>query len=618
MSSAKKIKRLFEHSHVTVGAKVDERIIDDALTILDESKQTESVESKLAIWRPILKNPLVEIAAAAVVIFAFALLFHNGSVNVTSTAFGLDDVIAVLNKAQWMHSRYEIIGTETKPNNIGEENSLSGFWHSVSPSRTIDISTDGTIIFKESSLGKETVYYPKSNTITISYSGIKSKSRYSSIADMVMGDIARQKESGAKVTYTDGFLEGSPVKIVNIDMSEASDRLDSNVTVFVDPVTHLPIRVKHNRILGETVNSNIYLVYEFPQQGPTDIYEAGAPRDAKVEIIYGRDNPRLITTPDNPDLVQALSPYNKARENIISDYILITTYEYDSTVRLLDVVYKQGKKQRSECYSGRKLVFPDSGNEFAEYGFGYLLKWSQEQFNKHVELSQKHKDEHLSVGIYDGKNFSNIEKNLNDNRITEGKRHWPDYHHRFWGLNNLSDWGWPDIPPKNNINQTENEYSRENGLLAFERILEPDVSSGKLICAAKKEIYYLDPNHDCMCVRKEEYQHFIMGGMEIKDVEFDMNEISEELTCVQFVSEFGQTQGGQWYPKKIETHSKSWDDDGRVMPLSLSFITTLYLKTNPVFTEGIFDPARLPIIPITNSTTAGMMTERKINKPFLY
>ena len=119
-----------------------------------------------------------------------------------------------------------------------------------------------------------------------------------------------------------------------------------------------------------------------------------------------------------------------------------------------------------------------------------------------------------------------------------------------------------------------------------------------------------------MCVRKEEFQYCIMGGIEIKDIEFDVNEISEELSSVQFVSEFGQTENGRWYPKKIETHSKSRESNGDEKPLSLSFVNTLYLKTNPKFPEGIFDPSKLPVLP--NSKATGMIMERQTSELFVY
>jgi len=124
-----------------------------------------------------------------------------------------------------------------------------------------------------------------------------------------------------------------------------------------------------------------------------------------------------------------------------------------------------------------------------------------------------------------------------------------------------------------------------------------DIRNGKIFVTAQKTINYLYPSRDYMCVRREMFYHPLSGGLgdtKIKDVDFDPNEIPDEPSFVRFVSEFGQTENGQWYPKKIETHSKSLDRNGNEKPLSLSSINTLYLKTNPLFPEGIFDPKNLP------------------------
>ena len=546
------------------------------------SEQNEQPARVYKIAQKAMKNPVTKFAAAAIIIIAVILILQNTSVNITSTAFGLDDVIAAMNKAQWMHSKYVNLKSAVELNNNYKENKLAGSWFAVNPYRQINISTD-TIIYDELTLGKQTVYYPKSNTITISYKGLNSKVEYPGIAEMVMKDISDYEKRGAKVTYNKVRLDGSSVMIINIDTSEATNMIDSNFTLYVNPKTRLPTKLKHNRINGRKIKSDVYLVYDFPEKGPSDIYEAGAPRDAKVMITHSKDNPYIIETPDVPALVQALKQYNSAREKMISDYILIATYEYDSTIRMLDVIYHQGKNrnenQRSICYSTRSLVESQGDNDLLEYNFDSLLEWSKIKDN----------DYQCTAIIHKGSRFFSAETGLKDPWITEGMRNWP------LGMNNLLDWGWPEILPKANVSQIENDYSSKNNLTAFERTTEPEVGNSKLMNPAQKDIYYLDPSHDFMCVRKEEYKHFVMGGTPVKDIKFDVNEISKEISCIHSVVEFGQTQNGQWYPKIIETYSKSWDIDGNEKPLSLSFTTTLYLKINPDFPERFFNPEELPV-----------------------
>ncbi len=89
MSSAKKIKRLFAKSDVTVNSKVDDKIINDALTAFDKSEKTKPVSAEPNIWRIITKNRITKLAAAAVIIIAVLIGINHfgGSIDVTTVAW---------------------------------------------------------------------------------------------------------------------------------------------------------------------------------------------------------------------------------------------------------------------------------------------------------------------------------------------------------------------------------------------------------------------------------------------------------------------------------------------------------------------------------------------------
>ena len=554
-----------------------------------KSQTTEQKKNPVRIYKIgkiIMKNPVRKFAAAAVIIIVLSLMLNNGSVDIITPAFGLDDITAAMQKAEWVHCTMtleELSGdTDASPIGIGE-----GWesWESINPSLSIEKHSNGKIFFTETDTAKTFRYDPETNIITVVYE-IPSASRetYTSISDMFNKTLNDLKKQFDKVKYEKGVFEGRPVTTISVDVDYTSEGgLHSIISFIVDSETYLPIKMSVQQTsLKKNLTGKMTGIFGYPNTGPKDIYEAGAPRDAKVVRIEAADNR------DNPELVEVLEPYNKARENLVSDYILITTYQYGSWVRTIDVIYNQGRKQRSEYRPVWRSV--NSEKDKIAYkkalgdSFESLLKWSQDYLNT--------EGRNLGIYIYDGEYYYRTEKDPLDEWTIHEKAHRPD--HNPIGLNDLSECGWPKILPKNNVKQVENEYSKENGLIAFERISEPDIRDGKLARAAQKDIYYLDPSHDYMCVRKEDFLHRTGDNNEVKDVEFEPNEIQDELSSVRFVSEFGQTDKGQWYPEKIETHSKSRDADGKEKPLSLSFIYTLYLKTNPVFPEGIFDPNNLP------------------------
>ncbi|GAF67443.1 unnamed protein product [marine sediment metagenome] len=70
----------------------------------------------------------------------------------------------------------------------------------------------------------------------------------------------------------------------------------------------------------------------------------------------------------------------------------------------------------------------------------------------------------------------------------------------------------------------------------------------------------------------------------------DPNIIPEDLTSIREVAELARTDTGQWYPKKIKT----WLNNNMAKLGEPTHIETVYLRTDPQFPKGIFDPKNLP------------------------
>ena len=73
MRSAKKIRKLFAESRVTVRPEADERISRDALAAAQESKQGTLTLRGAKGWRTIMKSRITKLAAAAVIIIAVSV-----------------------------------------------------------------------------------------------------------------------------------------------------------------------------------------------------------------------------------------------------------------------------------------------------------------------------------------------------------------------------------------------------------------------------------------------------------------------------------------------------------------------------------------------------------------
>ncbi len=76
MNSAEKIRKLFAKSDITVNSKVDDRIINDALTAFNEPEKTKSLSAGPNRWRMIMKNRIAKVAAAAAIIAIMVVGMH--------------------------------------------------------------------------------------------------------------------------------------------------------------------------------------------------------------------------------------------------------------------------------------------------------------------------------------------------------------------------------------------------------------------------------------------------------------------------------------------------------------------------------------------------------------
>jgi hypothetical protein len=158
--------------------------------------------------------------------------------------------------------------------------------------------------------------------------------------------------------------------------------------------------------------------------------------------------------------------------------------------------------------------------------------------------------------------------------------------------------GWPiltySIQPDTEAKVSETDYSRENGLICIEFVRPGKVSQENTVTLPSRELYYLDPKSDYICVRQESLRQrdIIWKDKDNSWLEgIDPNEIPpDELPQIREVIEVAKTEAGQCYPKKMARYS----DDGTPREEKRMLIPTVYLQTTPQFPEGIFDPDNLP------------------------
>ena len=121
----------------------------------------------------------------------------------------------------------------------------------------------------------------------------------------------------------------------------------------------------------------------------------------------------------------------------------------------------------------------------------------------------------------------------------------------------------------------------------------------KLVTAAEKTLFYIDPEHDYICVRIESFRHPVpppYGDTTLNMPVIDPIDIPVEPYLVIEVEQFSQTDTGHWFPSRIRTTDKqSWSNPGSGWEMrETKSNIRLFIDTNPEFPDSIFDPEKLP------------------------
>jgi hypothetical protein len=314
-------------------------------------------------------------------------------------------------------------------------------WESVRPLRRIEKLKSGKIYFTESNIGKTSSYDPATNKITIEHRApAESQQEYASIADMYIQQFAELEKKGAKINYEDGVCDGVSAKIMNLDFA-SGEGINTNISMVLDPATYLPKRCIAEQRDSKGLYARMSARFDYPETGPRDIYEAGAPRDAKVVVV---DN-----TPD-PEFLEAITPYNAARENLPARHILVFTQAREKSIWRTCIIFKDGRRERLE--DRWDADEPQESVPAAE-DFDAMLAWA---------LSVDAKT--IKVQIYDGQYIHYARRDSEGMWSVAEKEHSPEKmsHSIIRGLD------WLGRPWIYNGKLFENDYSQENNLVCVE------------------------------------------------------------------------------------------------------------------------------------------------------
>lgn len=266
------IKRRFEQiSKFQTSPEIVARDLEmtrKTLTILTSEPQTLG----LNIWRIIMKSKITKLAAAAVIIIAIAAGINRFGVKVQMTSPAIAQIIDNTRKMPWMHAVLE--GTAS-PGRSSERLEAwaafeSGIYASTSP---------GIIGFIQGNVKQE--YNPSSQTITTSYFSNDTLQKMGSIAAYWERMMKMFSDAEAQIIKEKVQYHGKKAISYNVNVSLGGQPLE--ISMIIDTEKELPVFL-NQKVLDTDgqVLTEINGYFDYPDKGPSNIYDLGVPQDAKV------------------------------------------------------------------------------------------------------------------------------------------------------------------------------------------------------------------------------------------------------------------------------------------------------------------------------------------------
>ena len=289
MIPLKDVKCLIRKRRYDADRKVCTRVLSNVLEAFNEAK--EQAASNLRLRTKTRNRRITKLAAAVVMAVGLisSITLFDG---LLSPTFALDDVWAAMAKAEWVHMTWQYADHDIESGGVTNQ-AVEG-WTSVRPPRTTQIYRDKSVSFTaydEVAGVSHTQNYSAQTQVLTSIFRYEKSNQYSTIVDAFLGGISELEKKGATVEYRDDVYHGNPVKVIRVDFTDDSGvRIQGSV--MADASTYLPINATSSyQESGKSRTENV--VFDYPETGPTDIYQAGVPRDAEVRVVDYRPSPEF-------------------------------------------------------------------------------------------------------------------------------------------------------------------------------------------------------------------------------------------------------------------------------------------------------------------------------------
>jgi hypothetical protein len=246
-----------------------------------QSQETEPARHGPAMRRMIMRTTVTKLAVAAAIVIAAMLGMYIVTGSFDGTSVTTAQVRQAMDNVDWMQVRDKV------------QNATA--WLSFASKIQVAVNGEGKIWFGDFNAGKQLIWTPGSQDI---YESPLDKTK--PFAGGVSGPfelVTRMfdfftKESGWTTTKESGTYEGRKVEVWTASRAAEQPGVIKMCTVYIDVESKLPVgsTTAIQRADG-SLETREQVEWSYPQTGPADIYEAGAPRSAQIKPAPQQEAP---------------------------------------------------------------------------------------------------------------------------------------------------------------------------------------------------------------------------------------------------------------------------------------------------------------------------------------
>jgi len=455
-----------------------------------------------AIWRDVMEKRLVRLAVAAVIVLALLLIVQQLGGPVRGTGLAWGDVRDAFLGQHWAHLKYD---------NGAEQ------WYNLQTGDLYLRDWDGRCVAVDHARNIRQIYdsilgqHISENRPVIYKDDVIPPWEPKTAWESVIGPWEQMAEHGGA---GDWEVERHPdqvgdAQLIRFDcyLNDAAGRRLLIRQIWADPKTRLPLTVWERLQLADREKQkreSVTGTFDFPETGPASLYDLGVSRDLPVVKYYDKA--------PVPSVEKIMEAARAALERFPRRYRVVV---WDNTRESeIDVIWRDGGQIRSDRY------FNLTGERYAPYHLSLpanaqdVWRWTQTQppISTYLLDGEREYTRHYVHPVFpDSRNEARVMRSQGTDLLPSSSKpmeeQWPYANHSPAGFEVIRD--------------APEEWSGYIGL----RVNSADI----------RREYYIDPEHDFLCVRWIWWKQ--RAGQWEKEREYEY-------------SGFTRLAQGQWYAAK--------------------------------------------------------------------